>query len=78
MFTFIYERVVGKALFIELAEYCLEDSGVDKNIGVFKDHFTDLAGTQAKMKTCRDNIKIGCKLVGDTVDKPKACFLIVV
>lgn len=66
MFTLVYERVVGKALFLELAQYCLEKMKANKlkdkiSIESIVNNLTT-AETEVIFTDCRKSIQNSCEL----------------
>lgn len=84
MFTLIYERVVGKALFFEMSHHCLEDkfsekTGDNSSIEMKKITGLDPDKTRIMVKECLGNIKNGCKLTTnengkEIVEFPNRCL----
>ncbi len=76
-FTLVYERVIGKALFFELAEFCLKKKISDPNklnlTGV-ADIFKDPVKTQNEISTCISSIKNSCNKNSTTYDAAGCLF----
>jgi hypothetical protein len=71
MFTLIYESVVGKALFTELAQYCLEKKGI-KTISEIVQKTKD--ETETDIGSCIGSIKTSCEITDNAVKDAKGCL----
>lgn len=71
MFTLVYERVVGKALFFEMADYCLQRDDT-KKISDIVVKYKDQATTEIKVNECVETIRKGCEFKATTATDVEA------
>jgi len=73
-FTLVYERQVGKALFLELSQYCLHNQGITSLSGIVNS--TIPGGPEGMVGNCLGSLKGSCELSTDhkNVTNSKGCL----